>query len=289
MNTHASLFSVTSALVTSAIALTACVSADEAPGAEGEPADWVPLMTAEWTAAAGVEKSVCIRHTVSEDVTFGAIHVVSPPQAQHVMVTVGAADGPDGVVACEPLQGHERLLYAAGPMSDPFVLPDKVGMEVPAGRQLLLNVQIANPAPVAEPASLHVYVEPLDPREVTDLAEAVLMGHEAGSGPSVCTMGHDSFPFAVALQASPASHVTMVAKSSFSGEVTLFDAPTVDPQVHLLDGPVGMREGELIELRCTDDALAGSRVGATSADEGSCLAAVYRYPARPDTSWWCED
>ncbi|MBW2454453.1 MAG: hypothetical protein JRI68_08075, partial [Deltaproteobacteria bacterium] len=200
----------------------------------------------------------------------------------------GAPDAPDGVTECEPLEGHDQLLYAAGPMSEPFFLPDSVAMQVPAGSQLLLNVQIVNPEPTAQPGSVNVYVHPVDPRSVTDLAEAVLMGHDEGTDPTICTMGHDSFPFAVALQAAPASHVTMVAKSSFAGEMTLFDAPAADQQVHLLDGPVGMRAGEPIELSCTAANLPNGRVGGEPSDSGPCLATVYRYPAQPETSWWCD-
>ncbi len=274
--------------ITASLALAACGGTDEAlPG--GAPAtDWQSLMSAQWAAEAGAETSLCARWTVDEDVTFAAIHVVSPPQARHLMLTLGPPDGADGVTECDSFEGHSTLLYAAGPMSEPFVLPDKVGMHVPAGTQLLLNVQIANPEPVEQPGSVNVYVGAVDSRQITSLAEVVLMSHKPGSAPSSCTMGHDSFPFALALQAAPSSHVTMVAKSSFAGDVTLFDAPVLDQQVRLLDGPVGMRAGEPIELSCSTANAPKGRSGPDLTDSGDCLAAVYRFPAQPGAGWWCD-
>jgi hypothetical protein len=207
--------------LTASLALAACGGADESVSGQTPATDWQSLMTAAWTAEAGAETHVCARWTATEDVTFGAIQVASPPQVRHILLTVGTPDGPDGVSECDLFDGHETLLYAAGPTSEPFVLPDKVGLHVSAGSQVVLNLQIANPAAVAQPGSVNVYVEPVDSQDITARAEAVLMDHVQGSDPSFCTMGHDSFPFAVSLQAAPTSHVTMVAKSSFAGDVTL--------------------------------------------------------------------
>ncbi len=274
--------------LTVSIALAACGGTDEAAALDAPSADWESLMTSAWTAEAGAETNVCTRWTVAEDITFGAIQVVSPPQTRLILLTLGAPDGPDGVSECAPLDGHETLLYAAGPTSEPFILPDRVGMHVPAGSQLLLNIQVANPEPDEQPGSVNVYVKPVDGDRITANAEAVLMDHAPGSVPSLCTMGHDSFPFAVALQAAPTSVVTMVAKSSFSGDVTLFDAPVADSQVHLLDGPVGMSAGELVELSCVVGVPPNGRSGPDPTDASDCLAAIYRYPVQPGASWWCE-
>jgi len=133
-------------------ALAGCAGDDGPPITD----EYVPLVTADWTLAAGREDYTCATKTITEDTYIGALRPIGPPGTHHTVIALGnAADGPDRTFPCGPEFGD---FWASGLGTDELVLPEGVGLVVRAGRQLRLSLHLfnASDAPISGTSGLEV-------------------------------------------------------------------------------------------------------------------------------------
>ena len=252
-----------------AMALAGCATGEGVAESEVLEDGWQSLVAGEWTVDPGARTEICVRRTLEEDLHVGAIEttVDSVDAVLELRLTVSEPSNADGVGVCNDKDGEGSLIYAGGPTSLPFELPDTVAAYLPAGSQVVLALQLANPLDTSLAGAVDVQVHALPEREVTGVADALVV--EAGE----LRLDRDSFLFGVSLGGSPEQ---VVAHSSFSGDISLMQASegasAVEP--HLLDWPVPMRAGEAVEVVCGDDTVERATASTPAAD---CKAVIYRF------------
>ena len=125
--------------------------------ADSAPPAYVPLVTADWTLPTGSEAFWCATRTLTEDVHIGTLRALPAPGTHHTTVTSNEPSGPDS--AGYPCWPELSDLWASGTGGEPLALPEGVGLEVKAGRQLRLTLHLFNAAlasPLADNAAFDV-------------------------------------------------------------------------------------------------------------------------------------
>jgi hypothetical protein len=256
----------------------------------GAEAEWQPLITGDWALPGGTEGYVCARKTVDEDIIVSAFEAINPLGTHHTLLTVGEPDGEDGVTPCNAGANRPRSLFGSGVGTDPFSMPEGVGMRIPAGSQLLLNLHLFNTGTAELTGESGTRVRVLSESELEHEAEGILAGTTALDIPAgqttehtgYCTMAHDVTIFAVAPHMHQLGiYERVVAESAAHGEVVLHDEPySFDEQSYKLIEPVQLLQGERVRVECTHHNTTDARVtfGDSSLEE-MCFAGLYRYPA----------
>jgi len=139
------------------------------------PADFVPLITADWTLSAGEEGYVCATKTLTETLHVGAIRPLAPPGTHHTVVGLFTTPaGPDDPgFKCGPSFGQ---FYASGVGTGELVLPAGVGLIAQAGQQLHLNLHVFNTTGDVLSNTSGVEVRLLAPSEVEHEASISFYG-----------------------------------------------------------------------------------------------------------------
>src|SRR5690606_27070124 len=101
----------------------------------GEPGDWTPLITGEWALGTGEEiTSGMFSITAERDIFVGAIRPIAPIGTHHTVLALGGfATG--------------NYIYASGVDTNALVFPEGVGLRIPAGEEVVLQLHIYNPTP----------------------------------------------------------------------------------------------------------------------------------------------
>ena len=257
-------------VLAAAVTLVGC-GGDDLIQTEAPQTGWHSLMTAEWASTPGVS-NYCARVSIDDDTYIKSIRPRTAEAVEHVTVSVGESTGPVGVVACDAQEANDTLLHATVADSHSFMLPESVALHAPAGSQLLVNVRMRLDYQVTEYGFVDLRVLTAAEDEVTTTAEAFMLGSADSDD---CAMPHDSFLIGVSPQMPASAQMHLVAQSSFADDdVTLFDSAVHQRRPQLLDQPVPMRAGELVDVSYSD-----------MASEEDCSIAVYRFPASSDGTW----
>jgi hypothetical protein len=156
-------------------------AADAAPGADAPTGpvvhEWAPIITAAWTLQPGQEKYVCASKTLTEDVYVGGYRPIDPLGTHHTVLTYGdptSADNPGS--DCSPGVENPFWIYASGVGTNELKLPAGVGVKIPKGQQVQVNLHLFNTSDHVITGTSGVEVFAMAQSEVTDIAEMFLPG-----------------------------------------------------------------------------------------------------------------
>ncbi|HTL32365.1 MAG TPA: hypothetical protein VL326_04545, partial [Kofleriaceae bacterium] len=199
-------------------------------------------------------------------------------------------EGPDGEQDCTPSTIGMNMIYASAIGTDPLELPSDVGIHIPAGQQLHLNLHLYNPSDETLSGESAIWIQASSTPPPT-LAEMVLAGpldisipndnkpHEVSSE---CTARHDYSLFAVWPHMHALGTAQKVELVNGSSTQVLHDkAFNVDDQSYDLVRPsASVREGDKVRVTCTYvNGTSQPVVFGDNAGNEMCFAGLYRYPA----------
>lgn len=284
---------LTKSAVLTVMATTACDSVGS--GMEGD--GYETLAETTWELAKGSEVYYCIRKTIDEDMYIGSFQALAPPGTHHTVVTVGPADGPDGVRTCGSYDHHfQQFLFESSTGQDRFELPAGLAARIRAGEQVNINIHILNTTDHTISGTSGAQIKRREPNEIEELATSVYMGKLTLDIPpgeytemGDCLMSSDVTIFGVLPHMhSFGKHMTVLAKSSIMGDVMVhdedfdFDRTKMEHPIE----PVPMKKGDLVQVWCTYLNPTGEMLhwGQDSYSAEMCFAALYLYPADGWTS-----
>jgi hypothetical protein len=232
-----------------------------------------------------------VRVTLPQDVTISEIMAQAPPGTHHTVLSIatGAAGGPDGETDCSVNQLGMVMLFASGVGTSPLVFPADVGLKIPAGTQIHLNLHLYNAGdqPLSGDSAILIKTHAAPPAQ---LAENVFAGTFRISVPpgatqtvsGTCTAGRDYRIFALwphMHQVATHQKVELIAGGT---PTTLLDRDfNFSEQNYYLQTPeVQVHAGDQIKVSCTYHNTTGVTVTfGDSSDQEMCFSGLYRYPA----------
>ena len=264
---------------------------DATPGDQpdaGVDADgFAPVITVDWElpppSGPTPDEYWCATYTPTEDVIITAFRDLSPPGTHHAVLSLGSGGGADNPgYPCEFFNNHDTLLFASGVGSDDFVFPEGVGIRVPAGRQLLLNVHLFNPTEDTLTGTSGVAVKTAP--AVDEEAEFTFAGTINISIPDGATGHTESGTCTVAADATILNwwpHMHQLGTHMLvevNGE-TVHDEPFVFTEQKNYPTSRQVSQGDQIQVTCTYDNDTGGTVGfGDSSNKEMCFVGFYRYP-----------
>jgi hypothetical protein len=257
--------------------------ADAGPDADG----FVPVLTIDWELPppSGPSPDVywCASYTPTQDIVITAFRDLSPSGTHHAVLSLGPggpADNPG--FACQFFNNHDTLLFASGVGSDDFVFPDGVGIRVPAGRQLFLNVHLFNPTDGVLRGTSGVAIKSAP--AVDTEAEFTFAGTIAINIPDGSTGHTETGSCTVAADATilnwwPHMHqLGRHMKVAVNGDL-VHDEPFVFTEQKNYPTTLAVSQGDQIQVTCSYDNHTGSPVGfGDSSNQEMCFVGFYRYP-----------
>lgn len=264
----------------------------DAGGPDAAPGDWVPVIQANWTLAAGKEGYICASKTLTEDLYIGGYRPIAPAGTHHTVLSYGEPTGTDDPGSpCSATSENPFWIYASGVGTNELVLPDGVGVKIPAGQQIHVNLHLFNIGDQALSGLSGVEILPVNAASVVHEADMFLPGDIsmkilAGSSGHVetgnCTAKYDQTLVAL----FPHMHQLGV---HFKTEIvrggqtiqTLWDEPyQFDSQEFALLNQVEIKAGDVIRTTCTYDNPGNLDVGfGNSSNQEMCFSILIRYPA----------
>jgi hypothetical protein len=170
-----------STLMAGLLGLAACTGSE--PGEGGDPdaagggGDWQPLIAGDWSLPSGSEGYQCVYATVERDLYIKAFRPLIPIGTHHTVLTVYQGSSPtDGIHPCSAGTNGENMIYGSGVGSPDFVFPAGVGLHLPAGTRLLLNLHLYNASDDPITGSSGTLFLEASPGEIEHEAELVLAG-----------------------------------------------------------------------------------------------------------------
>lgn len=267
-------------------------------GAGGSDADWITLVSGDWSLPAGMENYQCVRVTIEEDLFFAGFDPIDPEGTHHSVLSVGDVSGPDGISPCGPGTNNGTSLFGAGVGTNLLEFPEGVAVRIPAGQQLLLNLHLFNVSPDVLSGTSGLRAKAIAPEDVVHEGQVLLMGPLGIAIPPMqeatisggCTQEGDTTLFAIQPHMHQiGTHMKVVAQSSMMGDVVIHDEPfDFDRQeVHLID-EVPMAEGDFVSVECTwQNPTPDVVTFGDSSTQEMCFGVVYRYPKVGERSLIC--
>lgn len=272
--------------------------ADAAPGtpdAGDVNAEWSRLVDGSWEIPAATEFYKCARLTVQEDTYISGFKSIGPLGTHHTVLTVGAPSGPDGITDCDAGTNANTMIFGSGIGESLFHFPAGVGVKIPAGQQLVLNLHLFNVSDAPITGTSGTDVQLTTAANIEFEAESVLMGKAIGlqvaPGPveqvGTCTMSQDFTLLTIAPHMHQlGSHMKVEALRGNSTEMLHDEAyDFYDQKLYELE-PVSMSQGDKVRVTCGYNNTTGQMVGfGDSSEEEMCFAGMYRYPKAPSTAF----
>lgn len=260
--------------------------ADAAPPDAFTPGDMLTLVETTWTLPSGVERYICVRKTVTQEIFIDHFEPLAPRGTHHTVLTLDNGMQSDGVFQCGAAVSAPQMIYGSGVGTMPSDLPDGVAMRVRAGQQLLLNLHLYNTSEAPLTGTSGVRVRTIAPERVVHEAEAILAGTLSLDIPTgfsdghigTCTMAGDVTVFGV----GPHMHKLGVHQKvtvERTGE-TLFDADYSFDDQNVKPINTLLLRGDRVKVECSYDNDTGGPVGwGESTDTEMCFAILLRWPA----------
>jgi len=269
------------------------------------PVGYTRLIGRTWSLPAGQPDTYkCVRVTLTEDTYLTSIMAQAPTGTHHTVLSIPGGSnntvGPDGEYDCSVSTLGRIMLYASGPGTPPLDFPTDVGVKIPAGTQLHLNLHLynASDAPIGGDSAILVKQQANPP---PTLAEMVFAGKFAFSIPA------NNQPYTVSGGCNAASNYTLFAywphmhqlathqklEITHAGNTTvLHDAAyAFGEQKYYAQTPeFAVQAGDQIKVTCTWVNNTGSTVNfGDSSDAEMCFTGLYRYPAADTNLFQCTD
>jgi len=119
--------------------------ADTTNPPDADNTGWTRLIGRTWTVAAGTEEYKCTRIRVDTDVYVQGFRAQAPLGSHHSVLTMANSNsGSLGDYDCSVGTLDLKMLYASGVGTDDLVFPTDVGVLIPAGTYLNLNLHLFN-------------------------------------------------------------------------------------------------------------------------------------------------
>lgn len=311
---HPIKFAFRSFLILSFVVSAACSSDDGTPNPGGADADvagapdaavgsgdWQTLIMGDWDLPAGNEGYRCVRLTVTEDTYITGFKSVGPLGTHHTVLTAGDPSGPDGTTTCGAGTNNDTSIFGSGVGEIQYHFPAGVGVKIPAGQQMLLNLHLFNvsDSPLTGTSGSEAIM--VAASEIENEAESVLMGSTfalnvptgSSTQQGTCTMERDLTLLTVFPHMHQLGNHMKVEALRADGDMVLHDEPYdfYDQKLYVLDA-LSMKQGDKIDVSCSYDNTTGSAVSfGDSSTEEMCFAGMYRYPKQvaSQLSYICDD
>lgn len=267
----------------------------DAPGGDPDPDGWQSLLRGDWSLPANTEGYFCVYATVPRDVDIKAFRPLSPLGTHHTVLTRYQGSTPDGVVPCNFGVNGQSMIYGSGVGAPDFAFPPGVGLHLPAGTRLLLNLHLYNASDAPIQGTAGTLFQPAAPGELQHLAELVL------AGPTLSL----AVPTGVTTQSGTCnvSSITSVPIQVFAlsqhmhklgrnlrsvvvrgtSQIVLQDIPYnfEKQEFHLTAQPTELRPGDVVKTSCTYENSTGATVRfGESSDDEMCFTDLFYYPAQ---------
>jgi Copper type II ascorbate-dependent monooxygenase, C-terminal domain len=256
---------------------------------DADMAGWTKLISRSWSLTAGqTDTYKCVRITVPEDMYITAFKAVAPQGTHHTVLTM-AASGTDGDYDCNAGNLDLNMLFASGVGTDEMAFPDGVGIKVPAGQHVNLNLHLFDATDHALDGTTEIWVKTVP--SVTQEAEMVFSGtfsidipsdnvpHTADGG---CTLSADQYLVALwPHEHQTGIHQKVTLTPSGGAEQVLLDKDYSfsEQKNYPWTTPVAAHAGDTLWTTCTyqNDTGMTEMFGDSSLDE-MCFTGIYRYP-----------
>jgi hypothetical protein len=275
------------------LGLTACGGGgasgdDDSTTPDALPAGWETLIEGSWDIPQG-EQYQCVRKTVDHDIWIQAFDANIPLGHHHAVLTVDTNPStPDGTTQCDAGSNAPAMIYGNAPGVDPIQFPPGVAVKVPAGSQLDLNLHLFNTDPSGNniQGTSSVLIQTIDPGDVQNEAEIVLMGPVTFSVPSGdsdvnghCTMTGDTNLFLFSPHMHKLGVHQLVVAHRAAGDMTLHDEDYSFNDQKFYDlGLVPMQQGDTVDVTCSYHNDGAPTEFGQSTTQEMCFASTYRYP-----------
>ncbi len=254
----------------------------DAAGPDAAPAlAWQTIIDKSWTLSPGSEDWQCRRIVLTEDTYVGAIRPIAPVGTHHTLLMLDRSDS----TPCDG--GTKAIIYASGVGTGELRMPAGVGLKLPAGQALDLQVHLFNPADNSAAGTSGVQIVKVAAADAANEAEVFLPGPLLLDIPTgvhtlsgTCTITQSQTLFAV----FPHMHQL--------GTYLKATAMVGNTPIGLTDGaydfydqkfspitPITLSAGDKITTECTWNNTTGSSVAwGNSSTQEMCFTILYRYP-----------
>jgi hypothetical protein len=273
----------------------------------GPPAGYTKLIGRSWSLTAGQTDTYrCVQITLPQDTYIGGFHAEAPTGTHHTVLTItNNPQHADGEWDCSAGSLDFQMLFASGVGTDDLAFPDGVGIKVPAGYHVTLNLHLFDATDHALAGETDIYVKQLSTApDAAHLAEMVFSGTftidvKATAGITQTASGGCALPSDANLIALwPHMHqlgvhqlVTLTPKAG-GGTMNLLDHDYkfTEQKNYPWATPIAVKQGDQINTVCsyinTTNPLTEVKFGESSLDE-MCFTGIYRYPATGQNLFSC--
>lgn len=278
----------------------------DAPGTQADaavPDGFTRLIGGAWSLTPGqLDTYRCVRLTIPAETYITNIVAQAPVGTHHTVLSISSSRtaGPDGEYACDVGEIGTQMLYASGVGTSPLDFPAGVGLKVPAGTQLHLNLHLFNASdqPLSGESAIMIKSPATPPPTLAEMvfAGAFFIRLQPQAAPQNvsggCTVEQDYKLFAV----WPHMHQLATHQKvelTRMGTTTMLhnlDFHFAEQTYYLKTPEVQVRAGDNIRVTCTYINNTGSMVTfGDSSNQEMCFAGFYRYPALNDGLAKCTD
>jgi Copper type II ascorbate-dependent monooxygenase, C-terminal domain len=282
------------------------IDAAGTPDASTIPDGYTRLVGRKWSLPAGATDTYrCIRFTVPAETYITNIVALAPAGTHHTVLSIAAgnAAGADGEYDCSVGSIGRPMLYASGVGTDPLDFPTNVGLKIPAGTQVHLNLHLFNATDkvLAGESAIYIKASSTPPPMLAEMVFAgkILFGIDPGMHDVIggCTVQTPYTLFAYW------PHMHKIARHS---KLELLRGADPNPVITVLHdqaydfneqkyykppAEVSVLQGDRIRVTCSYDnpmTTGQIRFGDSTNDE-MCFTGLYRYPSQNASITQCTD
>lgn len=281
----------------------------DAPGTMADapptPAGYTRLVGRTWSLAGGqLDTYRCARLTIPDDTYVTNILAQAPAGTHHTVLSIsdGSTQGPDGEYNCDVGELGMVMLYASGVGTSPLDFPSGVGVKIPAGTQVHLNLHLFNATDAGISGDSAILIKSQS-TPTPMLAEMVFAGKFVFGIPSnnqnynviggcVAPANTSYSLFAVWPHMHRLANHQKVELIRGGQTTSLHDKMFVfaEQNYYLKDPVVAVQAGDEIRVTCTFKNNTGAIVTfGDSSNQEMCFAGLYRYPAANAGLFQCTD
>lgn len=283
----------------------------DAPGTQADasiPEGYTRIIGGSWSLTPGqLDTYRCVRFTIPNEMYITSIVAQAPQGTHHTVLSISSSRtaGPDGEYACDVGEIGTKMMYASGVGTSPLDFPTNVGVHIPAGTQLHLNLHLFNASdgPLSGDSAILVKSQTTAPPMLAEMVFAGAFGislqpppmGQAPQPQSVsggCTVAQDYNLFAVWPHMHQLATHQKVELTRMGTTTTLhnLDFDFAEQTYYLKNPEVQVKAGDTMRVTCTYINTTGTLVRwGDSSNQEMCFAGLYRYPALNDGLAKCTD
>ncbi|HEY4058248.1 MAG TPA: hypothetical protein VGM39_16660 [Kofleriaceae bacterium] len=268
------------------------------------PPGFTRLLGRTWSLAGGeTDTYKCVRFTVPEDTYATSILAEAPSGTHHTVLSIAGANGTsgtDGEYNCNVSTLGTVMLFASGVNTNQLDFPDGVGVKIPAGTQISLNLHLFNATddPISGESAIWIKKPATPPPTLAEMAFAgkflfqVPANNQDYSVTGGCNADSDFTLFALWPHMHQIGKHAKFDVTHAGTKTTYLDEPySFTEQRYWPESPlIQVHSGDKIEATCTWNNNTGTieHFGESSLDE-MCFIGMYRYPAVGSNIFKCTD